>query len=93
MEWTGNLNDDCKPSQNGLHLHAEQLEKNRCWWQAISNVNSELLTSSDNNDFLFTTGEKARTKAELIARKLCDNSALSEQIFVGFGHTAAGHLG
>lgn len=73
IEWIGNLKDDCKADWNGFHLHAEEMDRNYWWW-AISDENSEILASSDDYHYQFTSGKKARAEAEKVAKKLSGNS-------------------
>ena len=68
IEWTGNLNDDCKADWEGIHLHAEQMDKNYWWW-GIYDSNHKQLDSSNEYEERFKNGKTARSAAEEAVRK------------------------
>ena len=60
--------DDCKAQWNGIHLHAEQMDKN-FWWWAIYNSDHKQLDSSNDYQEQFKNGKAARSAAEIAAKK------------------------
>ncbi len=68
VEWTGNLNDDCRAQWNGIRMHAEQMGK-RYWWWAIYDEKNEVIDSSNEYQERLKSGKLARQAAETAARK------------------------
>ena len=68
IEWTGNLNDDCKAEWQGIRMHAEKMDKN-IWWWAIYNSNQEIIDTSNEYKEFFENGKLARKAAEKAAKK------------------------
>ena len=68
IDWKGNLNDDCKADWKGIHLHAEQMDKNYWWWGVYDSNHNQIASSNEYKE-IFKNGKSARLAAEKAAKK------------------------
>jgi hypothetical protein len=67
--WNGDLKDDCTAKWSGLMLRAEWMDEDYWWWCVYDILDNEnQIDSSNEYDERIIGGEKAREKAEEIAR-------------------------
>lgn len=67
--WNGDLNDDCTARWSGLMLRAEWMDKDYWWWCVYDMLDNEnQIDSSNEYDEKIIGGEKAREKAEEVAK-------------------------
>lgn len=67
--WKGDLNDDCTARWSGLMLRAEWMDEDYWWWCVYDMLDDEnQIDSSNEYDEQIIGGNKAREKAEEIAR-------------------------
>ena len=67
--WNGDLNDDCIARWSGLMLRAEWMDKDYWWWCVYDMLDNEnQIDSSNEYNEKFIGGEKAREKAEEVAK-------------------------
>ncbi len=67
--WKGDLNDDCTAIWSGLMLRAEWMDDDYWWWCVYDMLDNENQIDSS-NEYVeqFIGGEKAREKAEEVAK-------------------------
>lgn len=76
--WSGDLNDDCTAKWAGLMLRAEWMDENYWWWCVYDMLDNEnQIDSSNEYDERFIGGEKAREKAEEVAKNYLKNELIS----------------
>ena len=69
IKWNGDLKDDCTVKWSGLMLRAEWMEEDYWWWCVYDMLDNETgIDSSNEHNERIIEGEKAREKAEEIAR-------------------------
>ena len=69
IKWNGDLKDDCSAKWSGLMLRAEWMEEDYWWWCVYDMLDNETqIDSSNEYNERIIEGEKAREKAEEIAR-------------------------
>ena len=69
IKWNGDLKDDCTAKWSGLMLRAEWMDEDYWWWCVYDILDNEnQIDSSNEYDERIIGGEKAREKAEEIAR-------------------------
>ncbi len=67
--WKGDLNDDCTAEWSGLMLRAEWMDEDYWWWCVYDMLDNEnQIDSSNEYNERIISGEKAREKAEEVAR-------------------------
>ena len=67
--WNGDLNDDCTAKWAGLMLRAEWMDQDYWWWCVYDMLDNEnQIDSSNEYSERFIEGEKAREKAEEVAK-------------------------
>ena len=67
--WNGDLNDDCTARWSGLMLRAEWMDEDYWWWCVYDMLDNEnQIESSNEYNEKFIGGEKAREKAEEVAK-------------------------
>uniref|UniRef100_UPI00404B1B79 hypothetical protein n=1 Tax=Gelidibacter sp. TaxID=2018083 RepID=UPI00404B1B79 len=67
--WNGDLNDDCTARWSGLMLRAEWMDGDYWWWCVYDMLDNEnQIESSNEYNEKFIGGEKAREKAEEVAK-------------------------
>jgi hypothetical protein len=72
--WTGDLEDDCTATWNGLLLRAEWMH-DEIWWWAVSEAHEfDNIDSSNEHDEKITSGAMARKRAESCARDFLQNA-------------------
>ena len=69
IEWTGDLNDDCTATWSGLTLRAEEMTRADWWWAVYDERTGAILGDSHAAGVSVTSGRKARSAAEDVARK------------------------
>lgn len=72
LEWTGDLNDDCTATWAGLMLRAEEMRRADWWWAVYDQRTGAVLGDSHAAGVRVTSGKKARSAAEDVARKWFD---------------------
>ena len=69
IKWNGDLKDDCTAKWSGLMLRAEWMDEDYWWWCVYDMLDNETqIDSSNEYNERIIEGEKAREKAEEIAR-------------------------
>ena len=69
IKWNGDLKDDCTAKWSGLMLRAEWMDEDYWWWCVYDMLDNEnQIDSSNEYNEQIIGGEKAREKAEEIAR-------------------------
>jgi hypothetical protein len=69
IEWTGDLHDDCTATWAGLLLRAEEMRRADWWWAVYDERTGAVLGHSHVAGVRVTTGKKARSAAEDVARR------------------------
>lgn len=77
--WNGDLNDDCTARWSGLMLRAEWMDEDYWWWCVYDMLDNEnQIDSSNEYDERIIGGNKAREKAEEIARNYLKDELVAE---------------
>ncbi len=77
--WNGDLNDDCTARWSGLMLRAECMDEDYWWWCVYDMLDNEnQIDNSNEYDEQVIGGEKARKKAEEVAKNYLKNELVTQ---------------
>ena len=68
IQWTGDLGDDCTAEWSGLTLRAEDMKRADWWWAVYDKRTGTIIGNSSQAVTRVTSGNKARSAAEALAR-------------------------
>ncbi|WP_298512675.1 hypothetical protein [uncultured Kordia sp.] len=77
IQWSGDLDDDCTAKWSGLMLRAEWMDEDYWWWCVYDTLdNQNQIDSANEYDERIIGGEKAREKAEEVAKDYLKNELI-----------------